>query len=209
MHGAADGTRLAGASTVGVATYQPRDAQGSILHRVVRENLETFLREAAERTDDGGLPRFVEREFREFLTCGALGRGFARVRCENCAFERVFSVSFSWSAGLCGRLMRQGCPKGPSSTRAVSGQGVGTCDLRGQHTQRDPRQGEEEDDPDGRRVAHRRVARYSCFLRVRSQHMEPTPGGDGSKGEVRCAPSPGIFSFLPVCPPRPSSRPAS
>src|SRR5437667_257604 len=157
----------------------------------------------------GGLPRFVEREFREFLTCGALGRGFARVRCENCAFERVFSVSFSWSAGLCGRLMRQGCPKVPSSTRAVSGQGVGTCDLSGQHTQRDPRQGEEEDDPDGRRVAHRRVARYSCFLRVRSQHMEPTPGGDGSKGEVRCAPSPGIFYFLPVCPPRPSSPPAS
>ena len=93
MHGATDGTRLAGASTVGVATYQPRDAQGSILHRVVRENLETFLREAADRTDGGGLPRFVEREFREFLTCGALGRGFARVRCENCAFERLVPFS--------------------------------------------------------------------------------------------------------------------
>src|SRR5439155_16476084 len=92
-HGAPDGTRLAGASTVGVATYQPRAAEGTVLHRVVRENLETFLREAAERTDGGGLPRFVEREFREFLTCGALGRGFARVRCENCAFERLVPFS--------------------------------------------------------------------------------------------------------------------
>jgi len=32
-----------------------------------------------EATDaaDGGLPGFIEREFREFLTCGALTRGFA------------------------------------------------------------------------------------------------------------------------------------
>src|SRR5205807_1082434 len=68
-------------------------AEGTVLHRVVRENLETFLREAGDRTDGGGLPRFVEREFREFLTCGALGRGFARVRCENCAFERLVPFS--------------------------------------------------------------------------------------------------------------------
>lgn len=78
---------------VGAATYQPRDAEGTVLHRVVRENLETFLCEVADRTDGGGLPRFVEREFREFLTCGALGRGFARVRCEACAFERLVPFS--------------------------------------------------------------------------------------------------------------------
>ena len=45
------------------------------LHRVVREHLEAFLQEAADRTDGGGLPRFIEREFREFLTCGVLARG--------------------------------------------------------------------------------------------------------------------------------------
>src|SRR5439155_103183 len=44
-------------------------------------------------SDGGGLPRFVEREFREFLTCGALSRGFARVRCESCAFERLVPFS--------------------------------------------------------------------------------------------------------------------
>src|SRR2546430_1263922 len=52
-----DGTRLAGAATVGAATYQPRAAEGTVLHRVVRDHLETFLREVADRTDGGGLPR--------------------------------------------------------------------------------------------------------------------------------------------------------
>ena len=62
---------------MGVAGYQPRAAEGTVLHRVVREHLETFRAEIAARTDGGGLPGFVEREFREFLTCGALSRGFA------------------------------------------------------------------------------------------------------------------------------------
>ncbi len=93
-----------------VATYQPRNAEGTVLHRVVRENLETFLREAAERSDGGGLPRFVEREFREFLTCGALGRGFARVRCETCAFERLVAFSCKgrgWCPSCGGRRMAE------------------------------------------------------------------------------------------------------
>src|SRR2546426_12488649 len=49
-HRPRDGTRLAGPSAVGVATYQPRAAEGTVLHRVVRENLETFLREATAPT---------------------------------------------------------------------------------------------------------------------------------------------------------------
>jgi len=64
---------------VGAASYQPRAMEGTVLHRVVREHFETFRAEIAARTDGGGLPRFVEREFREFLTCGVLSRGFARV----------------------------------------------------------------------------------------------------------------------------------
>lgn len=45
--------------------YQPRSPEGTVLHRVVRENLEAFLAEARERSEHGfGLPRFVEQEFR-------------------------------------------------------------------------------------------------------------------------------------------------
>ena len=39
------------------------------------------------------LPPFVEREFRTFLGCGVLARGFARVRCAACAFERLVPFS--------------------------------------------------------------------------------------------------------------------
>ena len=34
-------------------------------------------------------PAFVEQQFRAFLGCGVLARGFARVRCGACAFERL------------------------------------------------------------------------------------------------------------------------
>src|SRR5437763_5207919 len=84
---------LAGAPGVGAASYEPRAMEGTVLHRVVRENFETFRAEIAARTDGGGLPEFGEREFRHFLTCGVLSRGFARVRCEGCAFEHLVPFS--------------------------------------------------------------------------------------------------------------------
>ena len=62
-------------------TYEPRDAERNVLHTIFRRHLETFLREAATGGDGGGLPEFVEQEFRDFLTCGVLAHGFARLRC--------------------------------------------------------------------------------------------------------------------------------
>jgi hypothetical protein len=73
-------------------TYQPRTAEAGVLHAVVREHLEDFLR-AGERAAGSGVPSFVEREFRQFLSCGVLARGFARVRCPGCAFERLVPFS--------------------------------------------------------------------------------------------------------------------
>jgi hypothetical protein len=35
----------------------------------------------------------VEREFRQFLTCGVLAHGFARLRCDTCALERLVPFS--------------------------------------------------------------------------------------------------------------------
>jgi len=37
-----------------------------VLHQVIGEYLEAFLRAAAEAGEGVGLPQFVEREFREF-----------------------------------------------------------------------------------------------------------------------------------------------
>ena len=75
------------------ATYQPRATEQGVLHTVIRQLLETFLAEASGRTVGAGLPKFVEQEFREFLTCGVLAHGFARVRCDTCAFERLVPFS--------------------------------------------------------------------------------------------------------------------
>ena len=58
-------------------TYIRRHPEGTVLRRLVGEHLETFLAEARLRGGGEGLPRFVERELREFLTCGVMARGFA------------------------------------------------------------------------------------------------------------------------------------
>ncbi len=76
-----------------LGVYEPRAAEAGVLHTVVREHLEDFLRAAAERTDGVGVPKFVEREFRKFLACGVLARGFARLRCGACGFERLVPFS--------------------------------------------------------------------------------------------------------------------
>ena len=66
-----------------------REPEKTLLHQVLREHLETFLAAARERSAYGrGLPAFVERELRAYLDCGILARGFARVRCKDCGFER-------------------------------------------------------------------------------------------------------------------------
>ena len=73
--------------------YRPRDAEHTVLHQVVAEHLEAFLRTAAEAADGAGLPQFIEREFREFPTCGVVERGLARFRCEGCAREHLVPFS--------------------------------------------------------------------------------------------------------------------
>jgi hypothetical protein len=50
--------------------YEPRDPAQSVLYHVVRDHFETFRAQAASLRDGEGLPRFVEREFREFLSAG-------------------------------------------------------------------------------------------------------------------------------------------
>jgi len=82
------------------AGYQPRDAERGVLHRVVDAHLYVFLDAAAASAEGVGLPAFIEQEFRDFLTCGVLAHGFARLRRGECAFERL--VPFSCKGrGLC------------------------------------------------------------------------------------------------------------
>lgn len=73
--------------------YRPRSPETTVLHRVVRDHLETFLADAARQ--GGAVPEMVERELRDFLTCGSLARGFARVRCTECGTERLVAFSIT------------------------------------------------------------------------------------------------------------------
>jgi hypothetical protein len=88
--------------------YERRRPEKTPLHKVVSENLESWLawREAAERP----VPGYVEEEFRGYLECGLLCFGFARALCTGCG--QGFVVAFSCKGrGVCpscnGRHMTQ------------------------------------------------------------------------------------------------------
>ena len=83
------------------STYVRRQPEGTLLHQIVRQHLETFLAEARLRGSGDGLPQFVERELRKFLTCGDLTRGFAHFRCDDCGHEML--VAYSGSSRLIGK----------------------------------------------------------------------------------------------------------
>jgi hypothetical protein len=90
--------------------YRPRDAEHTVLHQVVALHLEAFLGAVAEAGDGAGLPQFVEREFREFLTCGVLEHGVARFQCEGCAREHLVPFSCkgrAWCPSCGGRRMTE------------------------------------------------------------------------------------------------------
>jgi Putative transposase/Transposase zinc-binding domain len=94
----------------GRQTYVRRQPEQSVLHGVVREHLETFLAEARERGGGDGVPPFVERELREFLTCGVMASGFARFRCRHCAHEVLVAFSCKgrgFCPSCCGRRMAE------------------------------------------------------------------------------------------------------
>ena len=77
-----------------------------MLYRVIDEHLDAFLQTTRRQADGVPLPAFVEQEFYDFLTCGILAHGFARLRCMECTLERLVPFSCkgrgfcpSWGGG--------------------------------------------------------------------------------------------------------------
>ncbi|MGC4121250.1 MAG: transposase zinc-binding domain-containing protein [Myxococcales bacterium] len=80
--------------------YARREPEATILHKVVRENLETLLAEARSGDPGGrGLPRYVEQELRDYLVCGVLSAGFSLWRCTKCGQQTP--VAFSCKTRVC------------------------------------------------------------------------------------------------------------
>ena len=83
------------------AVYRRRQPTATPLYPIVQHHRETFLARAAAADPHGdGVPRWVERDFRAYLRGGILAHGFARIRCDACAAERL--VAFSCKGrGVC------------------------------------------------------------------------------------------------------------
>ena len=73
------------------ASYERREPEQTVLHRVFLEHLETFP--ARIGTDILELPSYVERELRAFVECGVLANGFVRIRCGDCGKSRAVAFS--------------------------------------------------------------------------------------------------------------------
>ncbi len=76
------------------AVYQPRRPERTVAYQVIQRHLETWLALAHANEHKGNpIPWYVERDFRQYLSCGILANGFARVRCADCGQD--FLVAFS------------------------------------------------------------------------------------------------------------------
>jgi hypothetical protein len=87
------GRAYVAAMSLSGGVYRPPEAEHAVLYRVIDEHLDAFLETARRHADGVRLPAFVEQEFRDFLTCGVLAHGFARLRCTDCALERLVPFS--------------------------------------------------------------------------------------------------------------------
>lgn len=73
-------------------SYQRHKPEETLLYRVVKENLLTFLN-LVETETGYPLPDFVIKEFDEYLKCGILANGFLRAKCESCSHELLVAFS--------------------------------------------------------------------------------------------------------------------
>jgi hypothetical protein len=74
-----------------VPEYERHEPEKTLLHQVLREELESFL--ARARESGSPVARFVEREIRAYLDCGILANGFLRVHCDDCGCDRLVAFS--------------------------------------------------------------------------------------------------------------------
>lgn len=91
MEEAVQSAPAAGAAGQGVH-YDRRRPEETVLYQLVQEHAETFFAQVEAETGVG-LPEFVKAEFEALLECGILANGFLRVRCEECAHEKLVAFS--------------------------------------------------------------------------------------------------------------------
>jgi hypothetical protein len=71
--------------------YRRRKPEKTALYQIVLEHFETFLARGAESGTP--LPGYVESALEAYLDCGLLQKGFARIRCGDCGYNRLVAYS--------------------------------------------------------------------------------------------------------------------
>jgi hypothetical protein len=72
-------------------TYKRRTPENSPCYQILQSHLNTFI---TEREAEGRpLPDYVLEEFDAYLKCGILAYGFLRLKCKDCAAEKIVAFS--------------------------------------------------------------------------------------------------------------------
>ncbi len=78
-------------NTTNLIRYRRHKPEETPLYPIIEQHLPQFLEHLAEHGSH--LPRFVTREFDDYLACGRLEHGFLRVKCNGCRHEHLVAFS--------------------------------------------------------------------------------------------------------------------
>ena len=95
-----------GCSGTSTPVYRRHEADKTVLHQIVSEQLETFLSEVRNHYDKP-LPAYIEKELRAFIDCGILARGFVTAVCQSCGHTLLVALSCK-KRGICPVSDRRG-----------------------------------------------------------------------------------------------------
>ena len=84
-------------------SYERRRPEESLLYKSVQQNWKTFAAHWQSDSERAALPKYVVKEFEEYLKCGILAHGFLRVKCESCEHEKLVAFSCK-KRGFCHSL---------------------------------------------------------------------------------------------------------
>lgn len=77
------------------SVYRPRRPEKTVLFEVVKKHYKTWHNKAEDP-----VPQYIEKEFKGYLECGILAKGFACARCEDCRQEFIIGLPCK-GRGIC------------------------------------------------------------------------------------------------------------
>lgn len=77
------------------AIYRPRHPERTTFYRLFQDHFDSYVQAYEERFEPrfGPLRPVVVRSVEEFLSCGRLDGGFARLRCSKCHAEHLLALA--------------------------------------------------------------------------------------------------------------------